>query len=473
MGGDVLAGTTFVEALPIFEQDENTEGIILVGEVGGRAEEEAAEWIMKYKKRVPDPKPVMAIVGGINAPRGRVMGHAGAWAAPGEADAADKVDSLREAGVVVVDHPEKFGEGMKRLLAQRASSPQFGSPKKIHRTDPGQRRSFHSFLRRYRAADQRSKASQTRSLYIKQLQAFEMLREQGVPCLETSSNEASNKGLELAIDRVNRSPCILASTNTHSDISRLTKRFALTYGSSEPTSDATLQAIADHLSLPSTVQPDVSRLIASLLDIFMSKEAFVLSTTVSVNINGTLQVDSARFGFDDAAYRSSGRQASVHALRDTSLEVREEVEAEKHGIIYVKLDGPGTIGTLVNGAGLAMNTVDALINRGGFPANFVDTGGKATSETIKGAFEIISSDPRVKVIFVNIFGGLTRAEMIAEGILLAFKDLNLQLPVVVRLRGTNEALGQEVIRKSGLKVDAFDGFEDAAKRAIEIAKAHG
>jgi succinyl-CoA synthetase alpha subunit len=99
----------------------------------------------------------------------------------------------------------------------------------------------------------------------------------------------------------------------------------------------------------------------------------------------------------------------------------------------------------VNGAGLAMNTVDALMDHGGYPANFLDTGGKATALTIKASFKIITSDPRVRVIFVNIFGGLTRSDMIAEGIILAFKDLELKVPVVVRLRGTNEGLGQQMV----------------------------
>jgi len=119
------------------------------------------------------------------------------------------------------------------------------------------------------------------------------------------------------------------------------------------------------------------------------------------------------------------------------------------------MPGEGTLGTIVNGAGLAMNTVDALIARGGHPANFLDTGGKATKETVKASFKIVTSDPRVKVIFVNIFGGLTLGDMIANGILLAFKDLALQVPVVVRLRGTNEAEGQQLIRDSGLKIDAY------------------
>ena len=123
--------------------------------------------------------------------------------------------------------------------------------------------------------------------------------------------------------------------------------------------------------------------------------------------------------------------------------------AEKEGMIYVKLSGEGSLGTIVNGAGLAMNTVDALVARGGHPANFLDTGGKATSETIKAAFKCVTSDARVKVIFVNIFGGLTLCDMIAKGIIMAFQDLDLTIPVVVRLRGTNEKLGQKMASGAG------------------------
>ncbi|KAL9624896.1 MAG: hypothetical protein Q9160_000943 [Pyrenula sp. 1 TL-2023] len=432
MGGDVVAGTTFVEALPIFEEDDNTEGIILVGEVGGRAEEEAAEWIMQYRMRTENPKPIMAVVGGVHAPRGRIMGHAGAWAAPGEADAADKVKVLEKAGVVVVDHPEKFGEEMKNLLSER----------------------------------------QKRHSFSISGQALNLLRERNIPVSETIPSNLKPQLLAISVDRTLRKPCVAASPSINSsNVHRLTRRFPFEYGSSEPTSLEMVESVTAHLSLQRTAEPLVQQLLEELSTMFMSHEAFVLSThfTISPTTNDLL-VHWAGFGFDDAAFRSSGRQSSIHALRDTSVEDPLEVSAEPYGIIYVKLEGEGSIGTLVNGAGLAMNTVDALVGRGGYPANFVDTGGKATSETIKAAFEVITRDERVKTILVNIFGGLTRCEMIAEGILMAFKELNLKMPVVVRLRGTNEKLGQEVIRNSGLPIDAYDGFEDAAARVIELAR---
>lgn len=205
----------------------------------------------------------------------------------------------------------------------------------------------------------------------------------------------------------------------------------------------------------------------------------MLEMQVGTTADGSFEVHGARFGFDDAAFRSSGRQKDIQALRNIAEEVPEEVEAEKDGIVYIKfvgsyfeyksmltssrLEGEGSVGTLgiyfffghsqpnsltyiaVNGAGLAMNTVDALTIHGGQCANFLDTGGKATSETVKSSFRVICSDTRVKAIFVNIFGGLTRCDMIAEGIILAFRDLKMQVPVVVRLRGTNEELGQKMV----------------------------
>lgn len=226
---------------------------------------------------------------------------------------------------------------------------------------------------------------------------------------------------------------------------RLAEKFPFAYGSDGATTDAMLENVSKHLGMEGVAQKGLASLISNLVDIFMSKEAILLETKFAIRDDGNLQIQAAHFGFDDAAFRSSGRQKEIHALRDKEVEVREELMAEKEGMIYVKLSGDGNLGTIVNGAGLAMNTVDALVARGGHPANFLDTGGKATSETIKAAFKIVTSDPRVKAIFVNIFGGLTLCEMIAKGIIMAFQDLDLKVPVVVRLRGTNEKLGQQMV----------------------------
>lgn len=452
MGGDVLAGTNFVEAFQVLVEDENTEGIIMIGEVGGSAELTAAEWIREYYRRTANPKPFMSVIGGVEAPPGRIMGHAGAWASPGEASAAQKIKILEDAGVKVVDHPEKLGEAMKMLLAGRHTT----GPQSASAATGSHRRGYHTLRKRPRPYENKFLASKhRRTFYIKQSQAFDMLKERGVSTVDTPTAD-HEKFIAISIDRESRQPCIIASPTTDpSQAFQESRKFPFGYGTDEATSDAMVQAVSRHLGVSGKGQRTLSKLVAELVDIFMSKEAFVLQTQITVDSNGGLQVQGAKFGFDDAAFRSSGRQAEVHALRDLESEVREEVEAEKDGMIYVKLAGEGTLGTIVNGAGLAMNTVDALVARGGHPANFMDTGGKATSDTIKAGFRIVASDPRVKCIFVNIFGGLTLGDMIARGILLAFQDLDLHIPVVVRIRGTREAEGQKLIGESGLKLDAF------------------
>jgi len=451
MGGDVLAGTNFVEAFEIFEHDEKTEGIVLVGEIGGRAEIDAAEWIREYKKRTRDPKPFMAVIGGIESPMGRVMGHAGAWRSPGEATAREKIAVLEKEGVVVVDHPEKLGEGMKKLLAERGRS---SGGKAASGPGSLQKRGYHTLRQRPRIASHSpSSTVHKRTLVIKPEQAFDMLKERGI---KLSSANNNGKMLAISVDRSRRMLCVVASpTSESSQVFKQSRRYPFEYGSNDASSETMIDQVAKTLQIPDATKPEIKKLIEQLVDLYMKKEAAVLRTNIAISDNGEVSVTDAGFRFDDAAFRSSKRQQDVHALRDLKAEVPEEVDAEKEGMAYVKMPGDGTLGTIVNGAGLAMNTVDALIARGGHPANFLDTGGKATKETIKASFKIVASDPRVKAIFVNIFGGLTLGDMIANGILLAFKDLDLKLPVVVRIRGTNEAEGQQLIRDSGLKIDAY------------------
>ncbi|KUJ20230.1 succinyl-CoA ligase alpha-chain [Mollisia scopiformis] len=459
MGGDVLAGTNFVDALKIFEHDDDTEGIILIGEIGGEAELDAAEWIREYRKRTPNPKPISALIAGVHAAPGRVMGHAGAFTLPGESDAPRKIKHLQDAGVIMVNHPSKLGDSMKSLLGSsgRASS------------GPGvsQRRGIHT-LRRVQLQNtiRWSHAEQRRNLYIHEDQALDLLRERGINA-SVYSGRGRKRMLGVAVDRANLSPCVIASPATDPDQPHIeVKKFPFDYR--KGLDPIRVAAIAQHLQLGESSKDSLPKLIDALIDLYMKKEAFQLET-MFVERLGELKVVGANFGFDDAAFRSTKRQQDVHALRRIKDEDPQEVEAEKDGIVYIKLAGDGNIGTLVNGAGLAMNTVDALADAGGKAANFLDTGGKATSETVKKSFQVILQDPRVKVIFVNIFGGLTLGDMIANGILLAFKELEMRLPVVVRIRGTNEEEGQKIIANSGLPLHAFDDFEEAAAKTIELA----
>lgn len=465
MGGDPLPGTDFVDALRVFENDVDTKGIILVGEIGGRAEEDAAEWIKEYRSRTENPKPIMALITGIQAPASRVMGHAGAFVGAGEKRAAGKVRALEDVGVVITNHPSKFGEGMKRLLANEIH--RIPSPPSSH--NKGQQRNMHTLRRPTVPSSGHTAYDQRRNIRIPESQSFGMLRNLGVPISGSEDPESRDYFLTLAVDRVKYIPCIVTSFSIGGESPHLhAKSYPLALDEIE--NDSLLSSIAADLQCKEESLDSLSLLLSSLIDIFFGKEASSLSTRISRNREGELAVARAEFDFDDAAFRSGKRHADLQDMRDTSDKVPEEVEAEKDGIVYIKLRGEGNIGTLVNGAGLAMNTVDAIADLRGKCANFLDTGGKATSETVKSSFRIILKDPRVKTIFVNIFGGLTLCDMIADGIMLAYKDLGIEVPVVVRLRGTNEEIGQKMIAESGLSLHAFDDFDEAAKKVIELAK---
>jgi succinyl-CoA synthetase alpha subunit len=408
------------------------------------------------------------------------MGHAGAWAARGEANAAEKYKHLENAGAVMVDHPEKFGGVMKTLLQQSGRD-----VSKIQAHASQQKRGLHTLRSRqtqtrpFNSTTGSTFAQQRRNLFLNADVARPLLDNHVLPIkgLKVTDSEQSNNGhyLGIIIDRTERSPCIVsAPTSDPALIDKRVKRFPYDW-SHGPSDEVIAQAIR-HMQLdsaPNTSRSQATKLISNLVKMYKETEAIILTGSVSVDDTGNLNLHSSSLTlmFDDSAFKSAKRQENIHSLRRKDRENQSEVEAEQDGIVYVELDDPqANIGTLVNGAGLAMNTLDALRLHGGRAANFLDTGGKATSATVKKSFEIILRDPRVKVIFVNIFGGLTDGGMIAEGILLAFKEVDMKnVPVVVRIRGTNEEAGQKIIAESGLGLDAFDKFEDAAKRVIEIA----
>lgn len=172
-----------------------------------------------------------------------------------------------------------------------------------------------------------------------------------------------------------------------------------------------------------------------------------------------------KLNFDDNALF---RHPEIEAMRDVTEESEQELEAGKFGLSYISLDG--NIGCLVNGAGLAMATLDILKLHGGTPANFLDVGGGATKETVQKAFTIILQDKNVKAILVNIFGGIMKCDIIANGVVDAAKELALKVPLVVRLEGTNVALGKKILAESGLKITPANDLADAAKKAVEAAK---
>ncbi|KAJ3510312.1 hypothetical protein NLJ89_g4752 [Agrocybe chaxingu] len=212
-------------------------------------------------------------------------------------------------------------------------------------------------------------------------------------------------------------------------------------------------------------QSEAADTFINLYRIFKDKDATQIEINpLALTTDGSVLCMDAKFGFDDNA---EFRQADTFALRDITQEEPSEVEAQKANLNFIKLDG--SVGCLVNGAGLAMATMDVLSLHGGNPANFLDVGGGATPETVKKAFEIILSDPKVKSIFINIFGGIMRCDYIAQGVINAAKDLDLTIPLIVRLKGTKEAEAKQMIKESGLKILPFDSLDDAAEQAVKLA----
>jgi len=207
-------------------------------------------------------------------------------------------------------------------------------------------------------------------------------------------------------------------------------------------------------------------LLRNLYRAFIEKDMEMLEINpLIVMKDGALKALDAKVGFDNNALY---RQSDIMALRDETEEDPKELAASKFDLNYIALDGE--IGCMVNGAGLAMATMDIIKLYGAEPANFLDVGGGASKEKVTEAFKIITSDPNVKGILVNIFGGIMRCDIIAEGVIAAVKEVGLQVPLVVRLEGTNVELGKDIIRNSGLNVIAADNLSDAAKKIVKAVK---
>jgi succinyl-CoA synthetase beta subunit len=224
--------------------------------------------------------------------------------------------------------------------------------------------------------------------------------------------------------------------------------------------------VAKTLGLGGDLAKQAESLVAKLYAAFTAKDMSLLEINpLVVTKQDQLVCLDAKIGFDgNALYR----HPDIVALRDITEEDEKEVEASSHDLNYISLDG--SIGCMVNGAGLAMATMDIIKLYGATPANFLDVGGGATKERVTAAFKIITADPNVKGILVNIFGGIMRCDVIAEGVVAAVKDVGLKVPLVVRLEGTNVELGKKIIGESQLNVISADDLDDAAQKIVKAVK---
>ena len=226
------------------------------------------------------------------------------------------------------------------------------------------------------------------------------------------------------------------------------------------------RAVAFALKLTGDLNKQAQKVAAQIYAAFMALDCAMIEINPLVEtVDGQLLVLDTKMSFDSNAMY---RHPDVEALRDFSEEDPAEVEASKYDLAYIKLDGD--IGCMVNGAGLAMATMDIIKLNGMFPANFLDVGGGATTEKVTAAFKIILADPAVKGILVNIFGGIMKCDTIAEGIVAAAKEVNLSVPLVVRLEGTNVQQGKDILANSGLPIVSDNDLGDAARKIVAEVK---
>ena len=289
--------------------------------------------------------------------------------------------------------------------------------------------------------------------------------------IEEGCDIATELYLSMLVDRGSSQVTIIASTEGGMDIEAVaaeTPERILTI-SIDPATGLKphhIRSVANALKLTGTTAKQASGFLSGIYSTFTELDASLVEINpLVVTSSGDLLALDAKMSFDDNALF---RQKDVLALRDLTEEDEREVKASEFDLNYIKLDG--TIGCMVNGAGLAMATMDIIKLEGGEPANFLDVGGSATTERVTEAFKIILSDKNVEGILVNIFGGIMRCDVIAEGVVEAARTLGLTKPLVVRLEGTNVEKGKQIMGESGLAIISADNLGDAAKKIVAAVK---
>ena len=293
-----------------------------------------------------------------------------------------------------------------------------------------------------------------------------LLIEQGVDL-----QGAKEMYLAILIDRATGRPVFMASTQGGMDIEEVAARDpkAILKEEIDPAvgfRPYQARKLAFGLGLAPEVVTKAVPLFTSLYQAFEATDASLVEVNpFLITRSGDVLALDAKVGFDDNALF---RHPELVELRDFDEEEPLEVEASKYSLNYIKLDG-GNVGCMVNGAGLAMATMDIIKLAGGAPANFLDVGGGATADQIKNAFRILLADKDVRAVLINIFGGILRCDVLAEGVIAAVRDLKVQVPVVVRMKGNNEDKGQKMLQESGLNFETADDMTTAAKKVVQAA----
>jgi succinyl-CoA synthetase beta subunit len=324
-----------------------------------------------------------------------------------------------------------------------------------------------------------SKSIEETKQFVKEMLGATLVTEQTGPAgkqvnriyLEDGSDIEKEFYLSLLVDRETSRVAFVVSTEggmNIEDVAHSTPEKIITF-SVDPATGVMPhhgRTVAKALGLSGDLAKQAGKLITQLYTAFIAKDMDMLEINpLIVSKTGELKCLDAKMSFDSNALY---RHPEIVALRDTTEEDAKEIEASKYDLAYIALDG--TIGCMVNGAGLAMATLDIIKLYGESPANFLDVGGGATEEKVTAAFKIITSDPSVKGILVNIFGGIMKCDIIAAGVVAAVKTVGLKVPLVVRLEGTNVEEGKKIIRESGLNVLPADDLDDAAQKIVNAVK---
>ena len=287
--------------------------------------------------------------------------------------------------------------------------------------------------------------------------------------IENGSDIKKELYLSCLVDRATSKVAFIVSKMGGMDIEKVAEETPneITTVFIEPSCGVTadnVNKIADSLNLTGSLLAELDGLIKNLYKFFIEKDASLLEINpLIITESEKLICLDAKVNFDDNALY---RHPEIEELRDPNEEDEYELEAAKYDLAYIKLDG--SIGCMVNGAGLAMASLDIIKLYGGEPANFLDVGGGASKEKVTSAFKIILSDPGVKGILVNIFGGIMRCDIIADGIVAAAKELQINVPLVVRLEGTNVEEGKHILNNSGIDIVSATDLDDAAKKIVEL-----
>ncbi|MBM4253235.1 MAG: ADP-forming succinate--CoA ligase subunit beta [Deltaproteobacteria bacterium] len=331
----------------------------------------------------------------------------------------------KAGGVKLVKSPEECGEVTAKMIGMRLVTPQTGAEGKI-----------------------------VHKVYV-----------------EAGSDIDKEYYLSMLVDRESASVAIMFSTEGGMDIEEVAAKHPekIVTVRVDPTVGLKpfhLRTLSYAMRLSPEVSKELHNFVDKLYKMFIKYDYSLLEINpLVVTKQGKMLALDGKMNFDDNALY---RHKDIEAMRDFSEEDPREVAASKYGLNYIGLDG--NIGCLVNGAGLAMATMDIIKLNGGSPANFLDVGGGATKEMVTNAFKILLSDSKVKALFVNIFGGIMRCDVIADGVIAAARDIGVKVPVVVRLEGTNVELGRKMLEESGLRLTAATDMNDGARKVVEAAR---